>query len=71
MTVIREIGKIVLLFILIIIGTILYSIKEPIQVKAQKKPPLELTKEERDEYMEYLRKLSDDYVHPVYLNEVP
>ncbi len=64
MILIREISKALLLFVLIIIGIILYSMEEPVEAKAnriiQNKLSLHdnLTREERDQYMLYLRSLN-------------
>lgn len=77
MILIREIGKTLLLFVLIIIGIVVYSIEEPVEAKAnriiQNKLSLHdnLTREERDQYMEYLRSLNAETNDSIYLIEVP
>ncbi len=77
MILIREISKALLLFVLIIIGIILYSMEEPVEAKAnriiQNKLSLHdnLTREERDQYMEYLRSLNAETNDSIYLIEVP
>jgi len=77
MILIREISKTLLLFVLIIIGIIVYSIEEPVEAKAnriiQNKLSLHdnLTREERDEYMLYLRSLNAETNDSIYLIEVP
>tara|TARA_B100000700_G_scaffold15643_1_gene15410 strand:- start:117 stop:350 length:234 start_codon:yes stop_codon:yes gene_type:complete len=64
--------KSLLLLVFILVGVILFK-EEPVEAKARKiqerKGNLskELTREERDEYMEYLRLLNDfDYENPIY-----
>ena len=64
--------KSLLLMAFILVGVILFK-QEPIEAKARKiqerKGNLskELTREERDEYMKYLRSLNDfDYENPIY-----
>ena len=64
--------KSLLLLVFVLAGVILFK-GEPIEVKARKiqerKGNLskELTREERDEYMEYLRSLNDfNYENPIY-----
>ena len=77
MILIREISKTLLLFVLIIIGIILYSIEEPVEAKAnriiQNKLGLHhnLTREERDQYMLYLRSLNAETNDSIYLIELP
>ena len=77
MILIREISKTLLLIVLIIIGIILYSIEEPVEAKAnriiQNKLSLHhnLTREERDQYMLYLRSLNAETNASIYLIEVP
>jgi hypothetical protein len=77
MILIREISKALLLFVLIIIGIILYSMEEPVEAKAnriiQNKLSLHdnLTREERDQYMLYLRSLNAETNDSIYLIEVP
>ena len=77
MILIREISKTLLLFVLIIIGIILYSMEEPVEAKAnriiQNKLSLHdnLTREERDQYMLYLRSLNAETNDSIYLIEVP
>ena len=64
--------KSLLLLVFILVGVILFK-EEPVEAKARKiqerKGNLskELTREERDKYMEYLRLLNDfDYENPIY-----
>ena len=77
MILIREISKTLLLFVLIIIGIILYSMEEPVEAKAnriiQNKLSLHdnLTREERDQYMLYLRSLNAETNDSIYLIELP
>ena len=68
--------KSLLLMAFILVGVILFK-QEPIEAKARKiqerKGNLskELTREERDEYMEYLRSLNDfDYENPIYTRAI-
>jgi len=68
----KEILKSLLLLVFILVGVILFE-EEPIEAKARKIQErrgnlrTELTREERDEYMEYLRTLNDfDYENPIY-----
>ena len=68
----KEVLKSLSLIVFILVGVILFK-EEPVEVKARKiqerKGNLskELTREERDEYMEYLRTLNNfDYESPIY-----
>ena len=68
----KVILKSLLLLVFILVGVILFE-EEPIEAKARKIQErrgnlrTELTREERDEYMEYLRTLNDfDYENPIY-----
>lgn len=76
--VLREISKIAILIVLIIIGSTITAIySEPIQVKANRVYKergsfhTDLTKEERDEYMEYLRILNAETTNSIYNIELP
>ena len=64
--------KSLLLLVFILVGVILFE-EDPVEAKARKiqerrgNLSVELTREERDEYMEYLRSLNDfDYENPIY-----
>ena len=68
----KEVLKSLLLMAFILVGVILFKV-ESIEAKAlkvqERKGNLskELTREERDEYMEYLRTLNNfDYENPIY-----
>ena len=72
----KEVLKSLLLIVFILAGVILFK-GESIEAKAlkiqERKGNLskELTREERDEYMEYLRSLNDfDYENPIYTRAI-
>jgi len=72
----KEVLKSLSLIVFVLVGVILFK-EEPIEAKARKiqerKGNLskELTREERDEYMEYLRSLNDfDYENPIYTRAI-
>lgn len=72
----KEVLKSLLLIVFVLVGVILFK-EEPVEVKARKiqerKGNLskELTREERDEYMEYLRTLNNfDYESPIYKRSI-
>lgn len=76
--VLREISKIAILFVLIIIGSIITAIyTEPIEAKANRVYKergsfhTDFTKEERDEYMKYLRILNGLPDSAIYNIELP
>ena len=71
-----ELIKVTLLFFCVTFGVIIFKI-EPVEAKARKiqdrKGNLakELSREERDEYMEYLRTLNDfNHEHPIYKEQI-
>ena len=71
-----EFIKITLLFFCVTVGVIFFK-TEPVEAKARKiqdrKGNLakELSREERDEYMEYLRTLNDfNHEHPIYKEQI-
>ena len=79
---IREIFKTLLLLVLIAVSILIYTTRDTISARAlhnkidkiyNEKGSIhkDLTREERDEYMEYLRSLNGEHVDPVYLIEVP
>ena len=72
----KEVLKSLLLIVFVLVGVILFK-EEPVEVKARKiqerKGNLgkELTKEERDEYMEYLRMLNGlHHESPIYKRSI-
>ena len=72
----KEVLKSLSLIVFVLVGVILFK-GEPVEVKARKiqerKGNLskELTREERDEYMEYLRTLNNfDYESPIYKRSI-
>ena len=72
----KEVLKSLSLIVFVLVGVILFK-EEPVEVKARKiqerKGNLskELTREERDEYMEYLRTLNNfDYESPIYKRSI-
>ena len=71
-----EFIKVMLLFFCVTVGVIIFK-AEPVAAKARKiqdrKGNLakELSREERDEYMEYLRTLNDfNHEHPIYKEQI-
>ena len=71
-----ELIKVTLLFFCVTFGVIIFK-AEPVEAKARKiqdrKGNLakELSREERDEYMEYLRTLNDfSHEHPIYKEQI-
>ena len=71
-----EFIKVTLLFFCVTVGVIFFK-TEPVEAKARKiqdrKGNLakELSREERDEYMEYLRTLNDfNHEHPIYKEQI-
>ena len=71
-----EFTKVTLLFFCVTVGVIIFK-TEPVEAKARKiqdrKGNLakELSREERDEYMEYLRTLDDfNHEHPIYKEQI-
>ena len=76
--VLRVISKIAILIVLIIIGSTITAVySEPIQVKANRVYKergsfrTDFTKEEREEYMEYLRILNAETTNSIYNIELP
>ena len=72
-----EFIKVMLLFFCVTVGVIIFKADEPVEAKARKiqdrKGNLakELSREERDEYMQYLRTLNDfSYEDPVYKKQI-
>jgi len=68
--------KSLLLLVFILVGVIMFE-EDPVEAKARKIQErrgnlrTELTREERDEYMEYLRSLNDfDYENPIYTRAI-
>ena len=74
--VLKEISKLLTIMIVIVLCTIFFS-KEPIEARANKiveeKLSLHntLTREERDEYMLYLRSLNAETTNSIYNIELP
>ena len=74
--VLKETSKLLTIIIVIVLCTIFFS-KEPIEVKANKILEQKLylhntlTREERDEYMLYLRSLNGNPTDSLYIEELP